>query len=91
MWTPNENSLGDGNPGALEFNDGANYPQAAPSGNEALALLHCNNGDEMLTVGGNVNFVTEASFRAMSVNTGAGPGRKGLIWWAPSIVNGGYP
>lgn len=90
MWTPNENTEGVGDPGAFEFNDGANFPEAPPGGAEALSLLHCNNGDEMLTVGGNVNFVTEASFKSMSLNLGAGPGGKGLLWWAPSIANGGF-
>jgi hypothetical protein len=90
MWTPNENSLRPGDPGPFEFNDGANYPDAPPSGAEGIALLHYNNGDEMLTVGGNVNFVTKAYFISMSHNTGAGPGGKGLLWWAPSISNGGF-
>src|SRR5579883_1563050 len=32
LWEPNENELGIGNPGAFEFNDGANFPSAPPIG-----------------------------------------------------------
>jgi hypothetical protein len=88
MWTPNENSLGSNNPGAFEYNDGANIPQAPPSGGEEIATLHCNNGDDALALGGNVTFVSETVFIATSNSKGAGPGGKGLLWWSPFSANG---
>lgn len=85
MWEPGENTLGPGNPGAFEFNDGANYPSTPPAGAEGLGLLHGNNGGEIVAVGGNVGFVTAAAFQAQGNGTGTTPN---LAWWSPFSANG---
>src|SRR5258708_4052182 len=47
LWEPDENAGGNGNPGAFEFNDGANYPSVPTScthpGNEGIGRLHSKN------------------------------------------------
>jgi hypothetical protein len=85
MWEPNENTLGPENPGAFEYNDGANYPSTPPASGEGLALLHGNNGGEIVTVGGSVVFVTSAAFQAQGNGTVAAPN---LAWWSPFSADG---
>jgi hypothetical protein len=90
LWDPDENSLGPNNPGAFEYNDGANFPTVPPEGGEGLAMLHGNNGGEIVTVGGNVNFVTRSTFQSQARYQGAGPYGRGLAWWAPNLPYGGW-
>jgi len=88
LWEVDENVEGPGAPGTFSFNDGASIPSVPPNGDEGLGSLHGNNGGEVVTVGGNVNFVTLSAFNAQSQNPGSGPGGKSLAWWAPSASNG---
>jgi type II secretory pathway pseudopilin PulG len=95
MWEPDEYMTpfglhsSDRNP--TEFNDGAVFPMAPPSGSEGLGWMHSVNGDEILTVGGDVKFVTMRQFIADS-NTasgrGPGPGGKTYLWWSPFSSDG---
>jgi prepilin-type processing-associated H-X9-DG protein len=89
LWEPNENTLGRGNPGAFEFNDGANYPDAPPSGGEGIGPLH-DNGGNMLALDGHVDFMNTNGFASLSKYKGSGPDGKGLLWWSTYIANGGY-
>jgi prepilin-type N-terminal cleavage/methylation domain-containing protein/prepilin-type processing-associated H-X9-DG protein len=89
LWEPNENTLGPGNPGAFEFNDGGNFPDAPPSGAEGIGPLH-DNGGNILALDGHVDFIGTNIFSSLSKNLGPGPGGKGLLWWAAQIANGGF-
>jgi len=85
LWEPDENADGQGSPGALEYNDGANFPSTS----EGIGRLHSANSGNMLCVGGNVQFVTVLTFKAQSVTgSGPGPGGKTLAWWYPGAGNG---
>lgn len=85
LWEPDENALGLGNPGAFEYNDGANFPNTS----EGIGRLHSANSGNMLCVGGNVEFVTVQTFKNQSITgAGPGPGGKTLAWWAPGASNG---
>ncbi len=85
LWEPDENVTGQGNPGAFEYNDGAN----APSSPEGIGRLHSANSGNLLCIGGNVQFVTVQTFRQQStVYPGAGPNGKTLAWWSPISSNG---
>ncbi len=89
-YEPNENTLGPNNPGSFEYNDGANSPSVPPSGGEGLGVLHGNNGSEIVTVGGNVNFVLFSTFNAQGGSLGSGPNGQSLAWWAPRVSHGGF-
>jgi hypothetical protein len=85
LWEPNSTSLG----GVVEFNDGANFPStpvSTPPGTEGLGALHCNNGGEVVTVGGNVTFMTSNQFNCES-ETPVGV-QKTLLWWSPFTADG---
>jgi prepilin-type N-terminal cleavage/methylation domain-containing protein/prepilin-type processing-associated H-X9-DG protein len=90
LWEPDEYTLGFNppNPGAFEFNDGANYPSAPPDGGEGIGPLHNKKGGNILAVDGHVQFLSTNMFRRYSVNRGGGPGGKGLLWWSPFSLNG---
>ncbi len=45
--------------------------------------MHTVNGGEIVTVGGNVQFVTTQKFNAESAATG-----ESLAWWSPFSANG---
>jgi prepilin-type N-terminal cleavage/methylation domain-containing protein len=90
FWEPDENTLGPGNPGAFEFNDAANFPDAPPHGGEGIGRLHGKNGGNIMALDGHVDYINTNTFNRMSNNRGGGPGGKGLLWWAPSIIDGGY-
>ena len=82
LWEPNENSVGPGNPGAFEYNDGANYPNTS----EGIGLLHSKHGGNAGALDGHVEFITTAQFTQYSaVGSGPGPGGKTYLWW--DIVN----
>jgi prepilin-type N-terminal cleavage/methylation domain-containing protein/prepilin-type processing-associated H-X9-DG protein len=92
LWEPNENTLGAGNPGAFEFNDGSNYPSVPggnPSGGEGIGPLHDNNGN-ILALDGHVDFMSTNQFSELAKNRGAGPDERGLLWWATCPPLGGY-
>lgn len=91
LWEPDENTLGPGNPGAFEFNDGSNYPSAPPSGGEGIGKLHSNIGGNILALDGHVQFIQTTAFAADSnipLGQGPGPGGKTLLWWSPFSGNG---
>jgi prepilin-type processing-associated H-X9-DG protein len=89
LWEPNENTLGPGNPGPGEFNDGGNYPTAPPNGEEGIGPLH-DNGGNILALDGHVDFIGTNIFTKLSINLGGGPGERGLLWWAADPANGGF-
>jgi prepilin-type N-terminal cleavage/methylation domain-containing protein len=84
MWEPDEHRLGPNNPGAFDFNDGANYPNDS----EGIGRLHSNKGGQALAIGGHVTFITKESFTKESTVAGSGPGGKSLLWWSPFSSNG---
>jgi len=94
MWEPDEYLLMDGShsgsPNLNVWNDSSIYPSAPPNGTEGIGQLHTINGGEVLCVGGDVQFVTTAKFRADS-NTpsgrGPGPGGRTYAWWSTFPVN----
>jgi prepilin-type N-terminal cleavage/methylation domain-containing protein len=91
LWEPDENTVGLRNPGGFEFNDGANYPSAPPTGSEGIGRLHSANSGDMLCVGGNVQLVTVQTFAYQSnipSGHGPGPGGKTLAWWNPFGIPG---
>jgi prepilin-type N-terminal cleavage/methylation domain-containing protein len=84
MWEPDEHVLGPNNPGAFDFNDGSNFPNAS----EGIGRLHSRKGGQALAVGGHVNFITKEQFTKESAGVGSGPGGKTLLWWSPFTNNG---
>jgi prepilin-type processing-associated H-X9-DG protein len=91
LWEPNENTVAPGNPGAFEFNDGANFPSAPPNGGEGIGPLHSNKGGNILAVDGHVQFILTAAFAGDSnipAGNGPGPGGKTYLWWSPASANG---
>jgi prepilin-type N-terminal cleavage/methylation domain-containing protein len=84
LWEPDENVLGPGNPGAFEYNDAANYPNAS----EGIGVIHTKRGGEILALDGHVQFISTIDFIAQSTGPGAGPGGKSLLWWSPFSNNG---
>jgi prepilin-type N-terminal cleavage/methylation domain-containing protein/prepilin-type processing-associated H-X9-DG protein len=85
IWEPDENALGLGNPGAFEFNDGANFP----NNKEGIGLLHSKSGGNALALDGHVDFVTKLQFTNNSVvGSGPGPGGKTFLWWSPASPMG---
>jgi type II secretory pathway pseudopilin PulG len=84
LWEPDENAAGPGNPGAFDYNDGANFP----SSSEGIGRLHTSNGGEMLSVAGNVQFVTVKKWNTETVGIGSGPLGQSLAWWNPFSSNG---
>jgi prepilin-type N-terminal cleavage/methylation domain-containing protein len=84
LWEPDENAVGPGNPGAHDFNDGANFPNDS----EGIGRLHSRKGGMIVAVGGHVQFITRTQFRTESSRAGLGPGGKSLLWWSPYSLNG---
>ena len=84
LWEPDENALGPGNPGAFDYNDGGNFPNAS----EGIGRLHSRKGGSILALAGHVQFVSREKFRAESTGLGLGPGGKCFLWWSPFSVNG---
>lgn len=91
LWEPDENALGPGDPGPMEFNDGSNLPDAGPPYAEGIGRLHHKTGGNILALDGHVDFMVFNKFRALSLNDGPGPGGKGLLWWSPFQANGDRP
>jgi hypothetical protein len=94
QWEPDENSIAPGNPGAFEFNDSANYPNAGSGGNgkgEGIGRLHSRKGGNALAIGGHVVFISKEAFIADSATQsgrGPGPGGKTYLWWNPFVNDG---
>ena len=87
LWEPDENASGPGNPGAFEYNDGANFPNTS----EGIGRLHSASSGNMLCVGGNVQFVTVQTFQIQTITgKGSGPNGKTLAWWSPFSPSGGF-
>jgi prepilin-type N-terminal cleavage/methylation domain-containing protein len=89
LWEPDENVNGNGSPGAFEYNDGANFPQA--SNGEGIGRLHSKKGGAIMALAGHVIFITTKQFNDDSNTTpgrGPGPGGKTYLWWSPYSQNG---
>jgi prepilin-type N-terminal cleavage/methylation domain-containing protein len=88
IWEPNENSVAQGNPGAFEYNDGANFPNIS----EGIGLLHSKHGGNALALDGHVDIVTTVQFNqysgASAARPGPGPGGRSYLWWSPYSLNG---
>jgi prepilin-type N-terminal cleavage/methylation domain-containing protein len=87
MWEPNENNLGPGNPGAFEYNDGANNPNSK----EGIGKLHSKHGGNALAMDAHVDFVTGEQFTQYQNNTpgvGPGPGGKTYLYYDNVNSNG---
>jgi prepilin-type N-terminal cleavage/methylation domain-containing protein/prepilin-type processing-associated H-X9-DG protein len=79
IWEPDENAVAQGNPGAFEYNDGANFPNAS----EGIGKLHSKKGGNILALDGHVSFLTTQQFQQEATGTG-----KTLLWWNPYTGNG---
>jgi prepilin-type N-terminal cleavage/methylation domain-containing protein len=84
LWEPDENANGPGDPGAFDFNDGANYP----NDKEGIGRLHSRKGGTILAVSGHVQFITRSQFQNEATKPGSGPGGKSFLWWSPFSANG---
>ena len=89
LWEPDENYNAPGSPGAADFNDGSNTPDATRG--EGVGRLHSKKGGQILAIGSHVEFITREKFRSDSLTipgTGPGPGGKTFLWWSPFSNNG---
>ena len=77
IWEPDEFLQ---SPPAFEYNDGANFPNAA----EGIGLLHSNHGGNALAMDGHVDFVLSRDFTAWANNNIT----KNYVWWNPLTGNG---
>jgi len=87
LWEPDENNLGPENPGAFDYNDGSNFPNAS----EGLGLLHSKHGGDILALAGDAEFISSKAFFGDSntpLGTGSGPGGKTYLWWSPFSADG---
>ena len=88
LWEPDENVNGPGNPGAFEYNDAANFPQA--SNGEGIGRLHSKKGGAIMALAGHVIFISTKTFNDDSntpIGKGPGPGGKTYLWWSPYSIN----
>jgi hypothetical protein len=78
LWNADEQN---GNPpiGVFAYNDGSTYPDR----NEGPGRVHSPMGNDLLTVGGNVKFVTAPEYDAERLNNG-----RSLTWWSPFSSSG---
>jgi prepilin-type processing-associated H-X9-DG protein len=97
LWEPDENSLGQGNPGAHEYNDAANVPgydyRLGYAYGEGIGPLHSKNGGNILAMDGHAQFILATIFAGDSnlgaiANSGPGPGGKSYLWWSPFSSDG---
>jgi prepilin-type N-terminal cleavage/methylation domain-containing protein len=87
LWEPDVNNLGPENPGAFDYNDGANFPDDT----EGLGVLHSKNGGNMLCLDAHVQYVLRTQFRADAdtpAGRGPGPGGQTYLWWSPFSSDG---
>jgi hypothetical protein len=80
LWEPDENAISQGNPGAFEYNDSFNFPNAS----EGIGRLHSKNGGNAVGLDGHVDLVTRIVFTQMSAAFGpiTGPRASGrnFLW-----------
>jgi hypothetical protein len=91
LWEPDENCVSQGNPGAFEYNDGANFPSVPPAGGEGIGRLHSKKGGAIMALAGHVTFITVKQFGDDSKTAngrGPGPGGKTYLWWSPYSTDG---
>jgi len=95
QWEPDEYLNTDGSFNAagyaFEWNDGANFPNAPPTGREGVGRLHNKNGGEILAIDAHVQFITEKDFQTQSNipnGRGPGPGGRTLLWWSTYSPDG---
>lgn len=79
MWHPDENA-GSRPAGPFVFNDASSYPLA---GSEGLGTLHSVQGGEVVTVSGEVRFVTSPAFLREQESPALS-----LVWWNPGATDG---
>jgi prepilin-type N-terminal cleavage/methylation domain-containing protein len=93
LWEPDENRRGQGDPGAFEFNDAANFPRF--SNGEGIGRLHNKKGGSIVALAGHVVFISQEAFdkdsQAAGTASAPGPGHRTFLWWAPGLANGGGP
>ncbi|HEY3855949.1 MAG TPA: prepilin-type N-terminal cleavage/methylation domain-containing protein [Verrucomicrobiae bacterium] len=90
QWEPNENlEYNVGQLPAFEYNDSSNSPNAPPSGSEGIGAMH-NGAGTALALDGHVDVLGKLMFERISDFAGPGPQERGLLWWAPMVVNGGW-
>jgi prepilin-type N-terminal cleavage/methylation domain-containing protein len=91
LWEPDEflptSGLPNGELG-FEWNDGSNYPDAPPNGDEGIGRLHTKSGGNILAMDGHVDYMVTNTFSRLSNNNGPGPGGRGLLWWNPWNTDG---
>jgi prepilin-type N-terminal cleavage/methylation domain-containing protein len=93
LWEPDEHNASPGLPEgelAFEFNDGANWPDAPPVGNEGIGRLHGKNGGNIMALDGHVDYINTNVFHDLASHHGGGPGGKGLLWWSTAFADGGF-
>jgi prepilin-type N-terminal cleavage/methylation domain-containing protein len=93
FWEPDENTLGPGNPGPFEYNDGSNYPDTPvsnPSGAEGIGPLHDKKGGNIARLDGGSQFITVSQFDQESKGPpGDAPdGLRTRLWWSVYSANG---
>jgi len=89
LWEPDENYRAPGDPGAFEFNDGANFPST--SSGEGIGRLHSRKGGAIVALAGHVQFISREQFRADAdtpSGRGPGPGGRTFLWWSPFSNDG---
>ena len=95
-WEPDENTLGPGNPGPYEFNDGSNFPTTPvsdPTGGEGIGPLHDKRGGNISRLDGGVEFITTVQFDQESKGPpGDAPDEKRTrLWWSTWSTDGHEP
>jgi prepilin-type N-terminal cleavage/methylation domain-containing protein len=93
FWEPDEVTLGPDNPGAMEFNDGANFPTTPvsnPTGGEGIGPLHDKKGGNIARLDGGVQFITTNQFNLESKGPpGDAPdGKRTRLWWSTYSTTG---
>ena len=93
LWEPDEflPSVATGLPNGelgFEWNDGSNFPDAPPNGDEGIGRLHSKNGGNILAMDGHVDYMATNIFSKLSNFEGPGPGGRSLLWWSPWGPNG---
>jgi prepilin-type N-terminal cleavage/methylation domain-containing protein len=93
LWEPDEflPSVSTGLPNGelgFEWNDGSNFPDSPPNGDEGIGRLHTKNGGNILAMDGHVDYMATNIFSKISNFNGPGPGGRSLLWWNPWGTDG---